>query len=257
MPETANLSYRYLRQTIGWLGILLPLIVYVDARFVGDCDCLQDSISHYYFTVANSWFVGIFWGLGLVLIFYPNYEEKDVNNKKNYDGVLTFIAGICALVVSVFPTSSKSHDSCGMFDLVDSDLRVGVHYASAGIMLCIFVYMSICVFTKSSKTKAELKLPENRWKKRRNNIFIICGWLTFASIALIGICAILENKAPSFPLPIKYTYWLEVAALLPFGFAWIIKGGFAFTDEEDDESTLEWAGRKVGMKKVGALKGNS
>ena len=67
MNQNAGISYNKLRQAIGWLGILLPLLVYLETQFVGDCHYLQDSISHYYYTVSNSFFVGILWGLGSVL----------------------------------------------------------------------------------------------------------------------------------------------------------------------------------------------
>ena len=224
MQENASISYKKLRQTIGWLGILLPLIVYLDTVIAGDCHHLQDSISHYYYTVANSWFVGIFWGLGLVLFFYPSYK-----NEPTKDGMLTNFAGVCALCVSLFPTNCNSHDSCAIFGLPVSSLRASVHYASAAIMLTIFSYMSICIFTKTDK--ANLNSPEQKWKRRRNLVYVIAGWLTLISISIAGILSFIVSKHPDFPITTKFTYWLEVAALLPFGIAWLIKGGFVLTDD--------------------------
>lgn len=231
MQETAAISYSKLRQTIGWLGILLPLIVYLDTRLVGDCQHLQDSISHYYYTTANVWFVGIFWGLGLVLFFYPAYKGEP-----NMDGKLTSFAGICALLVSLFPTNPDSNDSCAIFALCTSKLRVGIHYTSAGSMLAIFSYMSIRIFTKTSPGN-DLTTDKNKWKRIRNRIYVIAGCLTLLSIVLLGLFTLLENFSPDFHISSKYTFWLEVAALLPFGIAWIIKGGFALTDD-DEISTL-------------------
>ena len=116
--ENAGISYKNLRQTIGWLGILLPLLVYLETKIFGQCACLQDSISHYYFTVSNSFFVGILWGLGLVLLFYPSYK----NDPKN-EGILTSIAGLCAIGVSLFPTTPHSTDSCAIFTWSENNLR--------------------------------------------------------------------------------------------------------------------------------------
>ncbi|MBI3235073.1 MAG: hypothetical protein HYZ42_13740, partial [Bacteroidetes bacterium] len=231
MPQNASISYKKLRQTIGWLGISLPLLVYLDTIIVTDCQHLQDSISHYYYTSANSLFVGIFWGLGLVLFFYPAYKDEP-----SRDAMLTNFAGICAICVSLFPTNSNSHDSCALFCWPISSVRAGIHYTSAALMLCIFSYMSIRIFTKTDPGN-DLSLEKNKWKRRRNLIYIIAGWLTLASIATIGIITIIENKNPDFKITTKYTYWLEVAALLPFGIAWIIKGGFVLTDD-DEISTL-------------------
>ena len=232
MKDNSSISYRKLRQTVGWLGILLPLIVYLDTIIFSDCHTLQHSISHYYYTVANSWFVGIFWGLGLVLFFYPPYKEEP-----GKDVFLTRFAGVCALLVSLFPTlNQEGADSCAIFSLCNSTFRAGVHYSSAAIMLSILAYMSICIFTKTHKGN-DLKSPENKWKRRRNYIYVTAGWLTLISVVLIGILSIVENKCPEVHLIPTYTFWLEVAALLPFGISWLVKGGFIFTDD-DEVSTL-------------------
>lgn len=241
MRDNVLISFSKLRQTIGGLGILLPLIVYLHTVNAGNCNCLQDSISHYYYTVANVWFVGIFWGLGLVLFFYPSYPDQP-----RKDGLLTSFAGVCALCVSLFPTNPNSNDSCAIFSLATSPLRAGVHYASAAVMLCIFSYMSICIFTKTSPGN-DLKLPEHKWKRIRNRIYVIAGCLTLLSIALIGVFTLLEKYAPNFHISSKYTYWLEVAALLPFGIAWLIKGGFLFTDD-DEVSTVAQVAKMVSGK---------
>lgn len=230
MPDNASIAYRKLRQTIGWLGISLPLMIYLHTIFLSDCDCVQDSISHYYYTSANVLFVGIFWGLGLVLFFYPAYKGES-----KIEAWLTSFAGICAICVSLFPTDPTSNDSCALFALSESVIRARIHYGSAAIMLCIFSYMSIFIFTKTYEGN-DLKSDRDFWKRLRNRFYIICGVITLASVATIGVLTILENKF-DFEFSSKYTYWLEVAALLPFGIAWIIKGGFMLTDEGDD-STL-------------------
>ena len=79
--ENAGISYQKLRLAIGFLGLALPILVCAETQIVGKCHCLQDSISHYYYTAGNSFFVGILWGLGLVLLFYPTYKNdpKDVS----------------------------------------------------------------------------------------------------------------------------------------------------------------------------------
>lgn len=230
--ENTGISYKKLRQTIGWLGILLPLLVYLQTAIVGDCNCLQDSISHYYYTVSNAFFVGILWGLGLVLLFYPSYD-----NRPKSEGMLTSIAGICSICVSLFPTNPISNDSCAIFAWSENNWRAGIHYASAGIMLWIFSYMSIKIFTKTFAGN-DLSGPKNLWKRRRNRLYVVTGWITRLSIILIGVFTLLEHFFVEFSITPKYTFWLEVSALLAFGLAWIVKGGFMFTDE-DEKSTIE------------------
>jgi len=230
----AILSYNMLRQTIGWLGILLPLLIYLVVVVTDNCDHLQESISHYYYTRANSWFVGILWGLGLVLLFYPSYPDQPKR-----DGILTSIAGIGAILVPLFPTNVSHINSCGFFILPDSTIRNGIHYAGAGLLLILFSYISIRIFTRT-RPGNDLSTFENRFKRRRNHLYITCGWITLASVVSIGVMAIIENQFPEVKLPYTLTYWLEVCALVPFGISWLIKGGFALTDE-DETSTLSKA----------------
>lgn len=241
MNQNAGISYNKLRQAIGWLGILLPLLVYLETQFVGDCHYLQDSISHYYYTVSNSFFVGILWGLGLVLLFYPTYKTDPKN-----EGILTSIAGLCSICVSLFPTTQHSNNSCSIFMCCSpwsvAGIRPWIHYSCAATMLLIFAYMSAYIFTKTTKGN-DLREPQHRWKNRRNKIYRLSGLFTFASVLTIGILTLLENFYGCHFYP-KYTFWLEVTALVPFGIAWLVKGGFILTDD-NEVSTLSYYKNKI------------
>lgn len=232
MKNNTTISYTMLRQAIGWLGLALPLLIYLHTKLIGNCCCLQDSISHYFYTTGQVWFIGILWGLGLVLIFYPTPEEGRL--KKDRDGVLTTISGICAICVSLFPTNANSQDACEVFEYCNNNWRAGFHYFCAASMLLIFSYMSYFVFTKTDKV--DITKPEFRWKRRRNLLYRYCGLVTALSVISIGVITVLEMKE-LIQITSKYTYWLEVSALVPFGIAWLVKGGFVFTDD-DEASTI-------------------
>ncbi len=98
-------------------------------------------------------------------------------------------------------------------------------------MLLIFSYISVSIFTRTGEGN-NLKDIKYRWKVRRNYIYTTMGWITFLSVALIAMLTLLEND-PDFSFTTKYIFWLEVIALLSFGISWIVKGGFAFTDNRD------------------------
>jgi hypothetical protein len=223
--KDASISYSSLRHAIGILGIALPILIYYHCYTFCNWPHLQDSISHYYYTMGNVWFIGILWGLGLVLIFYPRYPGEP-----KIDAVLTTISGICAICVSLFPTNANSHDSCAVFQYRDSALRAGFHYLCAASMLLIFSYMSYFLFTKTHDGN-DLSLETNKWKRKRNRIYRWCGRITFLSVIAVGILALLEYLKIWTPTYTKTTYWFEVTALLPFGIAWLIKGDFLLTDE--------------------------
>lgn len=220
-------SYRKIRQTIGALGLLLPLLVYLHTGIIWHCWQLQDSISHYYFTSGNVFFVGILSILGLVLLYYPAHK-----NEKKGDKWLTSFSGICAWAVAYIPTNSNSCDSCAMFNIPCNKTRQYIHLTCAGIMLFIFSYMSIKLFTRSNPLNYNID-NTMKWKKIRNCIYITCGLITLLSIVAIFILMKLEDYLHPFPFTEKYVFWLEVSAIVPFGFAWLIKGGFLFTDDRE------------------------
>jgi hypothetical protein len=251
--DVVNIKFRSLRHCIGFLGLLLPSLIVLQAWIVCDCS-LQDSISHYFYTVSAPWFIGILWGLGLVLIFYPTPDPASTPYstcswrickliKPGYDGTLTTISGIFAICVSLIPTNAGSNDSCAIFFYGDSPLRAGIHYFSAASMLLIFSYMSICIFTRTNDEHWET----NKWKVWRNHVYTWSGMITFLSIVTVGVLALLDAFT-DIKVWSKSTYWLEVSALIPFGISWLVKGGFMLTNE-GDPSTLEKAKNVLTKKK--------
>lgn len=243
--DIGTIKFTKMRHCIGLLGLALPFVIVIQMRCIGGCCYLQDSISHYFYTVSAPWFVGILWGLGLVLIFYPTPEPKDNPFsacswkickvfKPHLDGTLTTIAGFCSIIVSLVPTNnSKSAEACPLFHYEPNNLSAGIHYSSAASMLLIFSYMSICIFTRTNN----VNWRANKWKVKRNRVYITCGVLTFLSILTVAILAIYE--ACGGKVYAKSTYFLEVTALVPFGISWLVKGGFILTDEEDPSTVAQ------------------
>lgn len=251
----ADIKFKSLRHCIGLLGLALPSVIVLHQYIFGKKHYLQDSISHYYYTMSAPWFIGILWGLGLVLIFYPTPDPNSTPYstcswricrliRPGYDGALTAVSGILAICVAIIPTNENSSDSCALFCYEDSTLRAGIHYFSAGAMLLIFSYMSICIFTRTN----DPYWKQNTWKVRRNQVYIWSGMITFLSVVTVGILALIDAFT-DIQVPAKSTYWLEVTALVPFGISWLVKGGFMLTND-GDPSTLEQARQVLATGKV-------
>ncbi len=237
--QSLILSYKHIRQAIGALGIALPLLIYLHTGIVGQCWTLQDSISHYFYTTGTVFFEGILWILGLVLIYYPAYGTE-----RKGDVILTTLSGICAWGVAMIPTNNMGAGNCAIFTYPTSDLRNGIHYFCAASMLAIFSYMSMFLFTRTDKSKYNATNPI-KWKSVRNGIYYACGIATAVSIITILVISRFDTGSN---IPFKYVFWFEVTSIVPFGIAWLIKGGFIFTDE-NEASTLEHVKRFVTGKR--------
>lgn len=222
--DTVWLSSGYtLRKLVGILGMLLPLLLYLFLLISYGIKTPLDSISHYYFTRVTSIFIII---LGTLAIFLMVYKAE-----KSIDFYISFIAGIFALCVLLFPTSNITNICCdpskdyAVTFLRDSSAREYFHYTSAAIFLLALAYMSLFLFTKSDKPRSEI----GRKKKIRNTIYIVCGVIMLVAllVILLGTIGVIPR---GFYEKYHLTYWMETVSIEAFGFSWLIKGRSFFKD---------------------------
>ena len=211
------ISYNTLRITIGWLGILLPAAMIAVNFLFDDCRLIQDSNSHYYYTVSGNLFTGILCAVAMFLIAYKGFEK--------IDHIATSFAGLCALGVAMFPTNKSTMDSpgCIVIDLAENAVRNSIHIGSAALFFITLACISLFLFTKS-------KGPRTKQKEKRNKVYKVCGITIFVAIALILLYWVFGDKLQSFD---KYrpVFWLEWVALIAFGTSWLVKGELIFEDK--------------------------
>src|SRR6056297_1991085 len=99
-------SYLTLRNSIGFTGILLPLIVAIGG-FISGLN-IQPSISAYYWTASGDVFVGVLFIAGALLLTYNGYDLAD--------RITTLIAGVSAIGTAMFPMFNDV-SSVGYFSL--------------------------------------------------------------------------------------------------------------------------------------------
>ena len=215
-PDPRIISFLTLRKTIGWLGILLPAAMLVGNFLFGNCHCIQDSNSDYYYTVTGSLFVGILCAVAMFLLAYKGYPD-DIK-----DNIATTLAGICALGIAFFPTNDTSANSCAIFHLPLSDVRDIVHLVCAASFFILLAWLSIFQFTKSKGVKTDKK-------KMRNKVYVICGILILVFIALIALYMAFIKTSTALN-KLKPVFWLEWFALIAFGISWLIKGELLLKD---------------------------
>jgi hypothetical protein len=227
------INYNTLRQFIGWMGVLLPFVIYIGnwaifTHRVGSCllpsSKVPYSLSGYYYTHMRSVFVGTFWALGIFLVAYNGYDLRD--------RVITNLAGLSAIGIATFPTTpptsflAAQRGKCGplvpvTYTSSPHQMLIGYgHQASLFVLISMLLVMAL-QFRKGDRAPS-VKTEEEMKRKRRNNR---CYLGSAIGIAIGGVGAIVQNFLTS---PVKaqttWLFWAEMIAILSFGVAWFVKG---------------------------------
>jgi hypothetical protein len=224
-----------LRQTVGWIGSLLPAVLLAgNALFF--TTSLPDSMSGYYYTHMRNVFVGALCALGVFLVAYTGYDEVD--------RWITNIAGLGAIAVAFFPTKPSvcpaDASTCAApsvrhltaLQQAVGDLHLffaAVTFIALGLMALRFAQPASPLPGKDTMTRIRRGLALGRPgddqrlppKKRRDAIYRVCG-VTILS------CVVLAAASNLLPAPVKASWpWLfvfEALAVFAFGISWFVKG---------------------------------
>ncbi len=209
--DTTVISFLAIRKAVGVLGILLPLVLIIGVYLFDNCTQVQHSISHYYYTIMGNYFVGTLCAVSLFLFCYKGYDKRDFYTAR--------IGSVCALLVAFFPTDGDAASTCQFFFTPRAQSYSIIHFTAAGILFSSFAFFSLFLFTETDKSKATI----NRQKKRRNNIYKICGIIILVSIASIGLYSLVPALTSSLAF-LKPVLFFESTALFAFGISWLVKG---------------------------------
>ncbi len=215
------ISFNTLRKSVGWFGILLPAAMLLANFAFGSCHAIQDSNSHYYYTISGNLLIGILGSVAIFLLSYKGYPDDKMDN------ILTTLAGICAFGIAFFPTNDNSADSCAIIHLPLSSARNSAHYIFSALFFILLAGISFFKFTKSKGTKTDRKLM-------RNKIYRACGILIIFFIGLIALYGIF-GKHLHWVDKYKPVFWLEWLAFFAFGFSWLVKGEMVLRDKPEDK----------------------
>lgn len=207
-------SYLFLRQTVGWIGTLLPIVLLAGAAFTSTAR--PDSMSGYYYTDMRNAFVGTLCALGVFLVAYRGYDAVDE--------WITNVAGGAAIGVAFFPTKpavcTAAAGACpasSVTNLSTSQQVVGdIHLGLAAVTLIALGLMALR-FARPGKPGDG---PGPRFAGE-NAIFRASG------ITVLG-CVLLAALSNLLPASVKAHWpWLfifEAIAVFAFGVSWFVKG---------------------------------
>ena len=212
-----TLSYLVLRSVVGWVALGLPVALMIMWSFSAQQSPL--SISGYYYTAARNLFVGSLCAIATFQASCRGYDRKDE--------IAGILSGICALGVAFFPTSPER------FTPSPKQFAVGiVHLTFASALFLILAYFCLFLFRTTAKDR-----EMTRRKVTRNKVYLVCGWIIVASIAMILLYGLTHRIYVFGTLGARFFF--ETTALLAFGFAWLVKGETFLKDEEAPGSTSQ------------------
>lgn len=191
------------RQLIGYLGALLPVLVWGVSALLPTPPQPRlrpwDSISAYYYSSAVPVFAGILASLSVFLFTYKGYD----NDHQWKDRLAAGVAGGSALGVAFFPTPAP-HEALARSWW--SDWMGWAHYGSALALFVSFVFFCGWLFPMGGRSSGA--------GRRRNIIYRLCGVAIVLCLASIPVMKKLGK-------PIFYS---EALALWAFALSWLTKG---------------------------------
>ena len=163
------------------------------------------SISMTYYANSNICMIGVLFSMSVLFFSYLGYGTSD--------RIMTFIAGMSALGILVFPCGYEGLEITGLFGL-QSHISKSIHYVFASMLFLSFAVMVGYNFTRTSSD--DIMTPE---KKKRNTIYYTCS-------AIIVVFLLFKVVVSAFSLPEFLTLINEWIMLLAFSFAWLVKAEF-------------------------------
>ena len=224
-PEALALSHLRLRQGLGVIGLLMPVVLIL-AAFCVDLSRYRTSISaHYYAPNLDAVFIGSLCAIGVFLFYYRGYPNRDdayvrrvlpagmgrMAQRWLTDSFVTTLAGLGAIGTALFPTCL---DRCRQPPEIAC--AEWLHYGCAALFLLALTYMSLFQFTRSSTAREKWETE----KRRDNAIHTVCGVIMFGCLVVIALnsgVGLFDPKGPA-------VFWLEAVAVWAFAVSWLVKG---------------------------------
>ncbi len=158
------------------------------------------ALSSYYHTPLALLFAGFMVAIGLGLVAYKGYPEA------RHEDWISSLAGVAAICVGMFPPREHSDDS---FSLLN-----GIHAVSAVVTMALMCYFT-CQFQQGSERVGK--------KQTRNRVYKVCLWIMVRGL-LASIVLSWQREHAERWVACAVTI-SEVLTILPFAFAWLVKGG--------------------------------
>ena len=222
LVKTYIRSYRWIRVTVGVLGLALPIFLLLgETSLLRGGVPLQGSLSAYYHTSMQDLFVGDLSVVGVLLITYMS------GDKGNPDFWVSLLAGIAVLGVVAFPTSLQGGGQCPspptpygcspVEQALGEQTTADIHAWFARTFIVTLAIMSF-LFAREvvHSSRRSDGFPEHVF--RENVFFVACHRLCGVIILVAGIWALAGAHLGS----VTPLYLGEVVSISAFGASWLL-----------------------------------
>jgi hypothetical protein len=227
-------SYMFLRQAVGWIGTLLPVVL-VAGNAISSTQPRPDSMSGYYYTDMRNVFVGALCALGVFLVAYEGYDDVDrwITNIAGFGAIGVALCptkpAVCPAGAGACPASSVTHLSASQ------QVAGDMHLAFAAITFIALGLMALR-FAKGGETPPGLSLlgrlryglgfgkPARRQPGQytADNLVYRVSGITILSCVILAVLSNLLPASVTAHWPLLFIF--ETVAVFAFGVSWFVKG---------------------------------
>jgi hypothetical protein len=203
------ISYLCLRQVVGWIGTLLPIVLLVGGAL--SSQARPDSMSGYYYTDMRNVFVGALCALGAFLGAYDGYDCLD--------RWITNIAGFCAIGVAFCPTKPTVCAAGAGACPASSVTQLSTLQQVVGDL---HVFFAVTTFTMLGLMALRFA-TDGKTPRYRGAICIYrASGSTILSCVLLAVLSNLLPASVNAHWPLLFIF--EAIAVFSFGVSWFVKG---------------------------------
>jgi hypothetical protein len=215
-------SLSRMRRFIGCLGVALPFLLIGIAFGLHEHPWWRGSLSAYYYTGGREVFVAALSATGIFLISYRVGEVGRANT-------FTTIAGVCAVLIALFPTVRPSDKKIGPDKIPLTELQKHLTEKGVGGFHYFVSFVFILLLAVMARYFARQEEHDLLGLHRRSAAFLrrwhlTCFWLIIGAAAWVGGLWAAQEFGLIREPPHRYIFWGEIVSAFAFGASWLMMG---------------------------------
>jgi hypothetical protein len=209
-PATESQDDRFFRKSflktrvvVGVIGVLLPPVLVIGNRMLFGQSGILPSLSDYYHSDMRNWFVGSLWAIGSGLLVYLAARRNLA------DSVISFVAGLMAVGVALFPTSAPH---------AVSTIIAKLHVTFAAVLFILLGVICFRFGNRDGRREDRSVRWRTTWRWVHRGCAIVI-WVAVVASVVLAAAGSDDNRR---------VFVGETVAVLAFGFSWFLKGSEIF-----------------------------